>query len=649
MSAAGTTIDGTGGRGGAVSTLLAGASSTPVLAFVIALITWRPLQVRPESGFDPSWVTGLVMASHQGLDFGTQVIFTYGPLGFLRFPLVMYGGLSVLSTLYVVAVRVGFAATVLWAARRGLPLPIAIIVALAASWIARPDAIVVIVFLGCAAAIAEDPPKWAAPVVIYGGAVVSAVESLVKLNSGGLVLALCLITVLLVEGSRLANVLRFLATFVATFAILWFASGQGVGNLYEYFRTAFDVISGYTGAMSLSTGRRWVLVPAAVLCCVAVGAWMLAARRLPRARAAGLVSLVVIFSFFSWKEGFVREDSGHVAFFFSWMVAPWIALTWVRGWGRLAGLVGVAVVVLLYYGGTGFYPWLEGSTKVDPIASTKAAVNDVYDLVDPAERGRERDDARTTLAAQYGLDPKIRRMIGDQPVAIQPTEISLAWAYRLNWYPLPAFQSATAYTPLLDHRNAEALTSADGPAVVLRQMGGGIDGRYVNYDTPATTLAMLCDFRVLHTTPQYQLLGRAPDRCGEPRVFASVGADYGQTLQVPRPPHGGEAVFARVSGVNPIGLEKLRSLLYKPTSRWVVIDGKWTYRLVAANAADGLLLSTPPSGDFSAPQFESATWSWKLAPRPNASAISFQKNASVASPGNRLRIDFYAMPVHGSR
>jgi hypothetical protein len=616
---------------------------------VIALFTWQPPHITPSSGLDGSWPTGLVMAAHRGLDFGTQVIFTYGPLGFLRLPRAMYGGLALVSLLYALAVRVGLAAAVLWAARHRLSLPVAVAVAVAASLITTPEAIVVIAFICCAAALAEDPPRRAASLVTYGGGLVSAVEVLVKLNTGLLVLAFCLVTVLVMEGNRLANLLRFGSTLVATLAVSWFAAGQGLGNVDDFFRASYDVIGGYSAAMALDQGRRGVIEAALVVLCLTFGAWVIAVRRLPRPRAAGLLALVALLGFLGWKEGFVREDPPHAAFFFSWMATPWIALTWIRGWGRTAGLAGFAVIVALFYGSRGYFPTFPGpaAAGLDPIVNAKAAINDVYDLVDPAARDAERDRARFTLALQYGLDRETRALIGQQPVDVYPSEISLAWAYGLNWDPLPVFQTYAGYTPLLDRRNASALSSSDGPRMILRQAVGTIDGRFPSYDTPAATLAMLCNFEPLRTTSRFQLLGRVADRCGRPHEIASVDADYGQAVQVPSPPDRGEAIFARVSGLNPTGIEKLRALLYKPAFRSLTIDGKWTYRLVSATAGDGLLLSTPPSGDFSAPRFESAAWSWKLAPRPNATTITVEKSAAVASPDNRLRIDFYAMPVRG--
>ena len=50
------------------------------------LIMWWFLPLRPTPPFahlDSSWALGLALAWEQGLVFGTDIVFTYGPLGTL--------------------------------------------------------------------------------------------------------------------------------------------------------------------------------------------------------------------------------------------------------------------------------------------------------------------------------------------------------------------------------------------------------------------------------------------------------------------------------------------------------------------------------------------------------------------------------------
>jgi hypothetical protein len=248
------------------------------------------------------------------------------------------------------------------------------------------------------------------------------------------------------------------------------------------------------------------------------------------------------------------------------------------------------------------------------------------------------------LAITDSLDPRTKRLIGDRPVAVYPWDAALAWALDLDWHPLPVIQSYSAYTPSLDRRNADAAASADGPRLILRHAFDpanpdasrpqSIDGRSLAYESPATTLAILCNFRAVRTTENHQLLARTPNRCGPERELGSVTADYGEGVRVPRA-HGNEVVLARVSGLAPSGLEWLRTDLYRAAPRYVIFDGGLTYRIVAANAGDGLIMSAPTRLDFPRP--------WAFA--PNSQTVTFEHDSEALTSSGPLRISFYAMPV----
>jgi len=279
------------------------------------------------------------------------------------------------------------------------------------------------------------------------------------------------------------------------------------------------------------------------------------------------------------------------------------------------------------------------------IRNASLAVTQVHDLLDPATRGRAREGARIYDALTYRVDPKTLKLIGDRPVDVYPWDASLAWALGLNWDPQPVFQAYSAYTPALDDLNADALSSRDGPQRILRHLVApghrrsastfGLEGRYAPYDTPAATLAMICNFQPLRTTSRYQVLGRTPDRCGAPRPLGSVSADLGRSVPVPAPRRPNELVFARVHGLATSGAERLWTLLYRAALRHVVFDGNRVFRLVAANAGDGLVLRAPRGVDFPAP----------FAMSPQARNVGFDVQDTTASPSGSVRIDFYAMPV----
>ena len=163
-----------------------------------------------------------------------------------------------------------------------------------------------------------------------------------------------------------------------------------------------------------------------------------------------------------------------------------------------------------------------------PLADVGDAFDQLRDGLDPGRREEVAEATRAAARSEYALDRRTLAALERGSVAIEPWEATAAWAYDLDWRPLPVFQSYGAYTPELDQINAEALAASDGPDLVLRHLGldgvpnASIDGRYAPFDAPATTRGLLCGFRAVRTTDRYQVLERAPDRCG-PEVAAGDG------------------------------------------------------------------------------------------------------------------------------
>jgi hypothetical protein len=622
--------------------------SSWALGALVVVLSWQAIFISPTLGLDGSWNLAMQMAAVERLHWGTDFILNYGPLGFLRSPLVANMWPAILSTLYLFAARLALAVSVVWVARRRFTLPVALvmaflIVALSVGWV---DLTVPLVFVWCVVALTEDSPVLAHRIVTYGGGVVSAVELLVKLNEGLLIIAMCLITAATMGGSRARNLARFGLTFLGSLVALWFAAGQGTSNADDFVRSSIELIRGYSSALG-SSGAAWVVVAALItLAAVTAVAW-LSGKGLGRARRLGLVLLVLALGFFAWKEGFVRQDVGHMTIFFAWMLAPWIVLPW--RWRDPWSVAAFAAVVLLYFGATRSHP----VDLLQPLDNAKTMVTDLRTVFDPTRRAEARTEAAASMRASYRLDPRTLSLLAGKTVDVWPWETGIVWAYGLDWKELPVTPNTAVYTSWLDQRNEDALASSGGPQRILRyptpyrglavgpNSGDAlsVDGRYAPYDSPAATLAMLCHYTAMRTTAGLQVLGRVPNRCGEPRLLSSASASYGQAVRVPRSPGSHEIVFVRLHGAAPSGIEAVPTLLYRPAHRFVVFDGGATYRVVPSLLGDGLILDAPRASDFPAP----------FALAPNAHTIAIGKDAAPLSPDRELSFDFYTMRVRLSR
>jgi hypothetical protein len=101
---------------------------------------------------------------------------------------------------------------------------------------------------------------------------------------------------------------------------------------------------------------------------------------------------------------------------------------------------------------------------------------------------------------------------------------------------------------------------------------------------------------------------------------------------VPAPPGRRDIVFARIHGLGVDGWEKLRSFAYRARDRTVTFDGKSSWRLVPATAADGLIMRAAPGVDFPRP--------FQLAPDAREFSIQVDGGAS-----RDLRVEFFAQEV----
>lgn len=610
---------------------------------IVALLGWSVGFQTPGPGVDPSWNAGLAMAVDQGLHFGTQVVYTYGPLGFLQSQLVFFGDLGILSFLYGALLYVLFTIGLVWALRRAMPLLAAAVVAFfVLAWLPMPllEIGLLTAVLACCWLLEEERSPRALDVFVVAAATFAAPAALTKLSIGPLVAVVLLIALL---GARAGarRIAAYVAIFVALVLVLWQATGQSLGDLPAFAGHTFEIASGYSSAMLRSTEvAPWKVTAAIVVAILSglalIGAAWIAGRGRERApRTAGL-AIAALVSFAIYKEGVVRIDAGHLTVLFANAAVLWVAIASAATsavWRRLM-LIAAAVVfaISLPVRPAGL------ETRFDPVHNVSFAVDQVRTLFDSRRLDKVIADGRAQMRLTYELAPRGLAALRGHTVAVEPWEIGAAWAYELDWLPLPVFQNYSAYTPALDRLNAEAAEDPDGPERILRQNtevvqpefpGADLDDRWLGWDPPEQARAVLCNFAPLYTDERWQVLGRLPaSRCGAPRVIGTVEAAAGAEVGVPEPGPD-QVVFVRIGGAGVAGLERVQTFLFRADSRHAVINGGIRVRLVPETAGDGLLLRAA-KGVVEPGPFD---------PVPEAATLA------VEGGSDHLTYTFYAMSV----
>lgn len=600
-----------------------------VLAGLLLLLTWPVLTVEPGPGLDPSWVAALHMAADRGLKFGPDLVFTYGPLGFLTRPGLYYAWTLRLAELYIACLQLGLCLSVLWALRRVVPLPAAFLLALVALPLIGEEAIVVVALIWAFEALRPGGSPTVARLFPVVGGAVAGLELLVKLNSGFAVLGICVLTVLAPHVDRARRALVFLATLVLSLALCWFVSGQSLGNVGDFVSRAAQIVSGYSTAMIRDAGPHWELWVALLGIAIVFALAYRATAQAPRTHRGALLAVWAVSAFLAFKEGFVRFDPGHAATFFGVLLGALLALAWRRAQLGVVVVAAVATAVLILHVSGGV-----GTVLLSPGARADAFADQLALAFDDGTRATRVRAARRRLQDYYGLNPAALAAVRGQPTAVLPTETMIVWAYGLPWRPVPAFQTYAAYTAGLDAANARTLESPKGPVRVLRSSEAALDNRNPQFESPGALRALFCNFRQREVSGNWQVLARTRRRCGPARPLSSARARLGQSVVVPAPTTPSNLVFVRIRGVNPGGFERVRQLLYRAFERRLHINGTREYRLVPGTAGQGLLMSLPSGDDLPRP--------FSLSPQAHTVAITQDGGGSKA---RGLTYDFFEMSL----
>lgn len=513
-----------------------------MLCFLLLLRSGEPPAA---DELDASWTAVLGWAHANALSWGSDIVFTYGPLGFLV-PTASYVpqafGYFWLGQLALAALSASF---LLWLLRElHAPHRLVLIVAVGVAFVWIPGDVIGL-FLVAAML----------PFAVKGTADRSrprAFARLVAVLSIGVLLVLIkvshllpvLIAVLAIAGvvgrargwaMAVGVILAFLLLLLGT----WLLLGQRATDLPLYLLHARDLTLGYTAAMSHGEGPA--LDARAFAGLALAGCFLLlrvvASRRNFEDLAAMLVTLAVLG--LAWRTLVTRLVADKLIVFYA--VATLLVLL-ALAIGRpgpnqraLGVLVAATLVIAAIVNSP--IPTSELLRDVAPahIARNVAAIARHDDLV--ADKDTQFEHART----QHAL-PLIAAAVGDRSVDLMSYSQGLLVLNGFNYHPRPVFQGYAAYTTGLARLNERYLLGGAAPQVVLIR-AQAMDGALFASDDPLSFAAVLRRYRPLVAESDLlaleQLPGSAPPPVSPPLASAWHPARLGESVAIPprRPGH----------------------------------------------------------------------------------------------------------------
>jgi hypothetical protein len=566
--------------------------ATAVGGCAIALLTWSLTSIRPTYGLDPSWVEGLHLAHIHRISYGSRFVWTYGPLGYLSFPLAVSTATLIEAMVFSTAAALASCILLVHITRRFLPLPLALIVAYVAAQLpmARGDAPVFVLVLYACASL-NEPRSALARTFAWCGPAVAAIALFTKTSSGAVAVGIWAVTAIGLARARPRLLAASLAIFVVWAAGAWVAAGDSLAQLPDWVRLSVAIVAGYGEAMQGDDGRNWELTVALII--LALLALSLARRgSLDREQRVPLFLVVAAFAFIFFKEGFVRKDFAHTPYFFTATALVSLAVASRRVRVIPLGIMLVCCLAIQHAIGLNF----------SPVNSTRNAYDQWHATLSGAERSALISDSASYQRSVYGIPDDFMAAIGRTTVAVYPHNTAIIGAYGLNWDPLPVMQQYSAYTRSLDHLNAAHVEGPAAPNHLIRELDTAAQIGYApSVYAPETYRAILCSYAQVAVTDYWQLLRHTRDRCGAPRPLARVRGTNGVPISVPRA-RPGEIVIARV-WIGSTIWNKLLGLIYKPDMPRITVGDEGTSLLPTATAPAGLVVHVPSTAGWD-PRFD---------------------------------------------
>ncbi len=481
-----------------------GSAFTIIFILFLAVFTFPEFDPVIGLGLDQGYVFCFNYFFNQGISHGTDAIFSYGPLGFIRFPLLI-GNNYLLTFCFTFAFQLLFLWLIFQAARHvnEKNIWLAFIAALLLSANLRIDE----KMMGCVAFALVLHSTSRKNYFLIIAAVVTALSFFVKLNiaAAAVMMASSYLVLDFIRNKKFKNLLITLGVGFSIYFFLWFAINHNLYGSLLHLRNWFFISNGNLGATSVNAPNDKTLL--SLMLIFLAGYWHLF-------RSKNVNTVYVIFAFALWavfRYSIAREENHHAMAFFNFLIlfggTLFLADEKIGGL-RIAILIAIPYLYYQNIKQTGHFH-MEWKIKHGGIANFKRAINIFRDGEEEFNKQSQQNLAAVVLA------DSARKIISNNTVDIFPWETSYVAANKLNYRNRPLFQLGCVNSAVLDKVNADFLQSEKAPLYYIwtkqnwwGQEMSSIDFRYILSDDGQVNFAIMNNYSQIYEDEKVRILKR---------------------------------------------------------------------------------------------------------------------------------------------
>lgn len=470
----------------------------------------------PSTNLDQSYQAVLEYARTHNLQFGKDIIFTFGPLGFLNTE-VSQGFLPVQRILFAL-IWSGFVAWSATGLARQISGPMKFVFLV---WFLIYSNIgglgqhaFLVMAYGCMILMEDLKERKSASASFL---IVFALLALVKFTFFMAATVGVILCALVHIGKRnIKSSFVIVASYMMVIFGIWLASGQQLENFWPWLKGSFEIVNGYPDAMTIFPKISVLAICAVAGTMFIASLWVIKRSARLTYSSVGLLFVITAYVFLSWKGGFVRAD-GHVIgyiFFlplvFSFLLNETFQKTMLTRSRHYLATIFMGVVLLCNWAADFQEPGIMLSSLVgwprSMIGNSRLVMNSVTGgWKNCFEALRESPKMRRVPEL-----PNTRALVGNAPVDVFNFAQWAALANNLNYRPRPIVQGYAAYTPYLQDLNLAFYRSERRPQYLLYKMET-IDGRFPALDDATILPYIFGNYKPVAKEGEYLVLQASRD------------------------------------------------------------------------------------------------------------------------------------------
>ncbi len=499
-----------------------------LLSVFILIFTFPRLYPVITRGLDSSYVLAINYLAAANFDAFKDLIFTFGPLGFLKYPLPIGNNLEI-AIIWLIIVRLTFIGMILYIGHlQEKPKIFTFLLALVFANILHFDQNIygIIIFSLIIHKLTNKPS------FLASGILFTVIGLFIKINIGFIGFLICasyLIYDYYIHRNhkRTLLVIAFsLVSFIAFFSIL-------LGNplkIFAYYAHIYPLVAGNSSALSVYPDNNWlyILILFAIFFVMPV---------IDRNKDLNFILLIIALAVFAiFKYSFARQENVHAKHFLDFLfLFALVVLLFPRNI-KVITLVLVFVQIALYYlnlNYTGTYT-MDDKVQLTGVNNFKEMICDFSTF-----KSENLKYSRTALKESI-LPPAFTDEIGGASIDFYAFELTYFYINNLNYQPRPTLQSGCLYIPPgIDKINARHMNSENAPEYMIWTGTAdnglrGIDGRYLLNSDGDYLNAFLGNYtRILEDSKRSLWKRTGNDRLEEKVLLKKEEIRYDQWLDVP--------------------------------------------------------------------------------------------------------------------